>query len=78
LIYFLGGWGEAMGEAISVLVGDRYPLFCHGLQASLTRYHQIDFLGSSVCAAELLTLCRERHPDVSTPNGFCVLARMPS
>lgn len=53
-----------MGEVISVLVGDCYPLFCYGLQASLTRYQQIDFLGSSVCAAELLTLCRERHPAV--------------
>ncbi len=53
-----------MGEVIHLLVGDQYPFFCHGLQASLTGYNQIAIIGSATCATELWALCQENQPDL--------------
>jgi DNA-binding NarL/FixJ family response regulator len=53
-----------MVNAIRVLVGATYTVLCDGVQATLVKSQQINFLGSASNSVELLTLCQDERPDV--------------
>lgn len=54
-----------MGERVSVILADDHPVYRGGLRDMLSRWPEIQVLGSCANGREALAMIRERAPDVA-------------